>query len=186
MSDEQKLKLRLKALENYQNPELRKKTSISTKLAMQNQELRKKLSDLKKGTTLSEETRQKMSTKQKGHVGFMLGKHHTLETRMKISDLRKGEKSHLWKGGITEKNQKIRTGIEYRLWRESVFARDNWTCQECGKRGNGDLNAHHIKEFSNFPELRFAIDNGTTLCRICHKKTENYGRKAKGLIRGSA
>jgi 5-methylcytosine-specific restriction endonuclease McrA len=63
----------------------------------------------------------------------------------------------------------IRAGIDFRLWREAVFARDNWTCQRCLKRGGQILHPHHIKSFAKYPELRFAIDNGTTLCRDCHK-----------------
>lgn len=78
-----------------------------------------------------------------------------------------------WKGGITPVNTAFRNSLEYRLFREVVFMRDNYTCLECNKRGC-ELNMHHIKPFSLFPELRLAMDNVITLCVECHKKTDTY------------
>lgn len=91
----------------------------------------------------------------------------------------KGENNVNWKGGVTPINEKIRRSIEYKLWRESVFKRDNYTCIWCGQIGD-KLNADHIKSFALYPELRFAIDNGRTLCADCHKKTNNFGNKNYG------
>lgn len=90
----------------------------------------------------------------------------------------KNEHHPLWQGGLTELNKRIRGYYAYGVWRNKVFVRDNYTCQECSKRGVF-LHAHHIKEFSNYPELRFSVDNGITLCVSCHAKTENYGERAK-------
>jgi len=114
---------------------------------------------------------------KKGCVSLNKGKHPTKQTRKKISNSLKGEKSNLWKGGISEEHEKIRHGIEFRLWRESVFARDNWTCQKCGNR-KVYLHPHHILNFAEYPELRFDIDNGITLCKDCHMKFHTkYGRE---------
>lgn len=104
---------------------------------------------------------------------------HSIEARRKISEKLKGSKSHLWRGGITPINNQIRTSLEYKLWRESVFKRDNYTCIFCNKKG-GKLNADHIKPFAYFPELRLAIDNGRTLCIECHRLTDTYANRYYG------
>ena len=110
--------------------------------------------------------------KQKNRLSH-LGKRHSIESRLKMG--LKGEKNPSWKGGVTPKLHKIRTSAEYELWRIAVFSRDNWTCQKCNKRG-GNLEAHHIKGFRKYPELRFAIDNGITYCSICHCKMDKQRR----------
>lgn len=123
-----------------------------------------------KGKKTSVEQKQKLSDAHKGEV-------HSEERRKRKSERMKGAKSKWWKGGLTLINKKIRTSFEYRIWREAVFKRDDWTCVWCGERG-GKLNADHIKSFAVFPELRFSIDNGRTLCIPCHKKTDTWGRLA--------
>jgi|SRR3989304_4494573 len=92
-----------------------------------------------------------------------------------------GDKSPSWKGGITPINKKIRNSVEYKLWRTAVFERDGYTCIWCGRKKEvaGKLNADHIKPFAYYPELRFAIDNGRTLCVGCHKTTDTYLWKGK-------
>lgn len=110
----------------------------------------------------------------------LLGRHCTLEQKIKLSKANSGKNHYNWKGGITAVNLKIRRSLEYRLWRAAVFIRDNYTCQICLIRG-GNLHADHIKPFALYPELRFAIDNGRTLCIPCHRQTDTYGGKTRFL-----
>jgi len=104
----------------------------------------------------------------------MIGYKHSPETRLKIAASKQGAKSHFWRGGKTEQTRLIRQSSEYKMWREAVFKRDDYTCQVCHIKG-GRLNADHIKPFAKFPELRMELGNGRTLCHQCHKKTESYG-----------
>lgn len=94
-----------------------------------------------------------------------------------------GKNNPNWKGGITPINLMIRTSSEYKLWRIAIFERDNYTCIWCGAKSQKGikvvLHADHIKPFALFPELRFAIDNGRTLCEDCHRTTYTYAGRIK-------
>jgi hypothetical protein len=72
-----------------------------------------------------------------------------------------------------------RVSKEYIAWRKSIFERDNYTCQMCGERGK-ELNAHHIKKWSECIELRTDINNGITLCKLCHKELHKKERHING------
>ena len=63
----------------------------------------------------------------------------------------------------------IRNGRETVKWRKAVLMRDSYTCQEC-KAANVLLCAHHIKPYILYPELRYAVTNGITLCYPCHER----------------
>jgi len=130
---------------------------------------------------LSREGKRKFCSRECRGI-YEKGRSISIERRLKISLDRRGSKSHFWKGGITKYTKAIKNKIEYRLWRENVFKRDNWTCVICKIRG-GYLEADHIKPFSLYPELRFVLDNGRTLCKNCHKKTDTYaGRLFKFYV----
>lgn len=111
----------------------------------------------------------------KRRLGTKLSPEHRAKIR---ASAKRGADNHAWKGGVTPINEKIRRSPEYIIWREAVFTRDNWTCVWCGERG-GKLHADHIKPFAFYPELRFAIDNGRTLCKPCHLTTETWGNRIK-------
>lgn len=80
----------------------------------------------------------------------------------------KWDRNPNWKGGVCSLNQVERRSNKFKEWRLSVFERDKYTCQDCGKLG-GTLHAHHILPFATYKELRFEISNGKTLCYKCHK-----------------
>lgn len=81
-----------------------------------------------------------------------------------------------WKGG--PKDPRRQNDPKYRDWRKAVYERDNYTCQFCGVRGT-QLNADHIKPWSLFPDLRYDLENGRTLCVPCHRTTDTYGSRIK-------
>lgn len=81
-----------------------------------------------------------------------------------------------WKGGITPMNSLLRTCSKYKIWRELIFLRDNFTCQNpdcpyCHNKIGVYLHPHHIKSKTKFPELAFKIDNGITYCAEFHIKS---------------
>ena len=130
------------------------------------------------GVIPSDNTRRKMrNAKLKNPTKYWLGKKRDPEMIEKMRNGLRGNKN-AWDGGKSTLNHLIRNSVEYKLWRTAVFQRDNHTCRFCGIRG-GKLNADHIKPFALFPELRFAIDNGRTLCEMCHRSTETFGVRMK-------
>ena len=75
-------------------------------------------------------------------------------------------------------NQEIRESPQYWAWSNAVKRRDGW-CIFC--HSTKSLEAHHIYSFASFPDLRFDLTNGITLCQKCHKLTPNYGYKEKSF-----
>ena len=79
-----------------------------------------------------------------------------------------GKNNYNWKGGITPERTRIYFSKEYKDWRKAVFERDNYTCQKCGDNSGNNLRSHHLDSFADYPEKRFDVDNGITLCKNCH------------------
>jgi len=80
----------------------------------------------------------------------------------------KGKNHPNWKGGISRKNHRRETP-GYKAWRLAVYRRDHFTCQDCHVKQKHPI-AHHIKDWENYPKLRYVVSNGVTLCLSCHKK----------------
>lgn len=85
-------------------------------------------------------------------------------------------------GGLTahQISRRLRYSVQAVEWRKAVFERDDYTCQFCGVRGTY-LEADHIKPWAYFPELRFEISNGRTLCRKCHDGTKMSAKRMREI-----
>lgn len=155
--------------------ETKKKISESKKGWQPTDEWRLKQSVAHTGKKHSIESRKKMSLAQMGNKKS-LGHKKTDEYKKNMSENRKGDKGSNWRGGITPINKTIHHSLEYRVWRESVFKRDDYTCQKYKTRGKR-LHAHHMLNFSKYPELRFDINNGVTLSIKAHNEFHKiYGK----------
>ena len=157
-----------------------------------------KISKTLKNICGSEEFKKEMSEARKGENNPNYGNHYSEEAKGKISETKRREKSYFWKGGVTSLEDTIRNCFRYRLWRDDVFTRDNFTCQICGKK-EGKLLTHHKKTLSNIiqkyeittleealecAEL-WSINIGVTYCNSCHKKEHNKLdlNNKKGMIK---
>ena len=170
----------------------------------------KGLQGFQKGNRIAKGNKPNKTSFKIGHLPTkgMIGQHHTMVARQKMSEHQKGikkpgtskamkkergERSHNWKGGITPLRKRIRHSFKYRQWRSDVFTRDDFTCVLCGKRGSRLEADHYPKSFVStldkykIQTLEQALDceelwninNGRTLCKKCHNKTENYGNRKK-------
>lgn len=81
-----------------------------------------------------------------------------------------GKDNSNYNSKLTNEEREIgRNYIEYTYFVKKVLARDNYTCQCCGKESNGDMKVHHIDGYNWCKEKRTYISNGITLCENCHK-----------------
>lgn len=121
-----------------------------------------KVSAYRKGKKFSLGTKQKISIAMQGNKNGIGNKSH--------SNLL-GEKSPHWIKDRTQiKRQTERNNPNDKKWKYDVYKRDKWRCKLANKDCKGRLEAHHILSWKDYPELRYVVNNGITLCRAHHPR----------------
>lgn len=163
---------------------IREKMALARKGIPLSSETKLKLSLAHKGWNPSKETREKMRLNN-------LGKKLSLETIEKIRKTNKGQKRNIWpwKGEnhwawiadrttVVKRDHNSTKEFVYTEWRTNVFIRDNFKCRIADENCKGQLEAHHILGWKSYPELRYNINNGITLCHAHHPR----GRAKEELL----
>lgn len=126
----------------------------------------------------------KLTPEQRAHQGDLArGRRQSDETKAQImrtkianGTILRGPRHPMWKGGHPWERF---ADPRYIAWRNAVLARDGYVCQACGRRcakHEKGLAAHHILPYAAYPEARFDLANGVTLCRDCHMALHGRAR----------
>ncbi|MBI3660747.1 FAD-dependent thymidylate synthase, partial [Candidatus Acetothermia bacterium] len=106
------------------------------------------------------------------HIPWNKGKTYQLQPRTfsaehltAIRKARSGPSSNFWKGGVTPRKDMVFLN----RWRSRIYARDDYTCRLCQRRG-GKLHAHHVVPVWADPSLACDLNNIVTLCVDCHRQ----------------
>jgi hypothetical protein len=95
-----------------------------------------------------------------------------------------GEESHRW----IKDRSKVKVGDRIlndplqKQWSLGVKRRDGWKCRIDDVNCEGRLESHHILPWKDFPELRYEVNNGITLCHAHHPKKKEDAAKLSPLF----
>ena len=180
----------------------------------------------KKGQTAWNVGKTKKDFPQMGNSGVKFGnipwnkgktglQRMSLETRLKMKLSHKGKlykRIDIRENALKKLRGYLKHSEEWRKWRQEIFMRDNYTCQDCGiTSGYGKtivLHPHHkvrlkvlIKNFLDYYSqfslledlevlLRIAttyqpfwdINNGETICDKCHYRKHPSQKEIQGVL----
>lgn len=130
------------------------------------------------------------------------GKKHTKEVRKILSEKAKKPRPYLrgkkngmygrreelnpnWKGGGSPERQSFYSSCKWANLVRSIWERDKASCQRCGRKKikNEEFHIHHIKSFTEYPELRFMFNNCVLLCNECHQWVHSKENKEKCFLK---
>ena len=102
-------------------------------------------------------------TWNKGLLGWRKGEKHPWMPRGENHWSYKKDRSQL-------KKYDSRLGMVYQEWRMKVWIRDGFKCKINNQDCKGQIEAHHILGWTRYPELRYEVNNGITLCHAHHPR----------------
>jgi hypothetical protein len=111
------------------------------------------------------------SCASKGHPPGRLGKPNS-EKQKASARARIGPLHPRWIKDrlLLKDDSKDRGGQLHREWSNSVKKRDGWKCRISNLQCRGRLEAHHILSWTRYPNLKYEIKNGITLCHFHHPR----------------
>lgn len=133
----------------------------------------------KKRPPFSKIWRDNLSKVHKGRIPWNKGKKGLLSQEV-IEKIRKSQiirfsdktKHPRWLTDRTKlkKSERKDMDVQYIYWAKQVKERDYWQCKIKNSDCSGHLESHHILSWRNYPELRYDINNGITLCHFHHPR----------------
>jgi len=118
----------------------------------------------------TEEAKRKIGIASKGNK-YRLGKKLSEEHKRRIILANTGLKHWRWIEDRTKLAKKQeRNDVAYQEWRRNVWARDEFKCRIENLDCSGRIVAHHILAWRDYPELRYQVNNGITLCLAHHPR----------------
>lgn len=134
---------------------------------------------------------------KKGHAGYWSDKKRppfSKEHKEKISESHKGDKNPSWgkRGEKSLKYIKDRTLLkktDHRAntanweWKRQCKKRDKNKCRIADGNCKGQLEIHHILSYKEYPELRYDINNGITMCHFHHPRSKEKERQMIPILK---
>jgi len=96
-----------------------------------------------------------------------------------------GQNHYAWIKDRTQlvKNESKHLDSVYREWMKTVKNRDEWKCKISNSDCDGRLEAHHILNWVDYPELRYQVNNGITLCHAHHPRGRAKEKRLAPMFR---
>lgn len=115
----------------------------------------------------STEDNKKKSERQKNKPSNVLGKH---------INVRENNPNWIADRSLL-KTKGDRRSYAYSNWRKEIWIRDSFRCKINNSDCKGKIEVHHILAWRDYPELRYQINNGITLCHAHHPRKRSEEAK---------